>query len=415
MPKNYLFRNMSIFDVLEYQKRAINEEVHKLDPDYLLGVSEQDLVASLIDQFRMNVPVLKEDEIYVADHGDTRIDVSQDPARLIYDRSYSHYVTGTRTIIAVPFEGDASFFAIQPQTYTLTPPVAAIEHSELRLTYQKLNQDGQALKREYQATVDSIRMCLGSLASSAKTFNDQLPSLVNQAVSQRKQKLLRDAGMVSSLGLQIKRREGAVATYSAPIQRRQPRVERPKVNVGAFKPEPTLPEEEYEFILSILKNMVRVMELSPQAFEEMGEEDLRTHFLVQLNAQYEGQATGETFNFQGKTDILIRTEGRNVFIAECGFWDGEKKFLEKIDQLLSYLSWRDTKTALLIFNRNVAFSDVVSKIKTAAVKHSCFKRDLGISDESTFRYMFHQPSDPNRELRLTVLAFDVPQKIKSTK
>jgi hypothetical protein len=40
----------------------------------------------------------------------------------------------------------------------------------------------------------------------------------------------------------------------------------------------------------------------------MREEDLRQHFLVQLNGQYEGQATGETFNFQGKTDILIRAE-----------------------------------------------------------------------------------------------------------
>jgi hypothetical protein len=28
------------------------------------------------------------------------------------------------------------------------------------------------------------------------------------------------------------------------------------------------------------------------------------HFLVQLNGQYEGQATGETFNFEGKTDMI---------------------------------------------------------------------------------------------------------------
>jgi hypothetical protein len=31
---------------------------------------------------------------------------------------------------------------------------------------------------------------------------------------------------------------------------------------------------------------------------------------------FKGQATGETFNFQGKTDILIRVEGKNVSIAE---------------------------------------------------------------------------------------------------
>lgn len=115
--------------------------------------------------------------------------------------------------------------------------------------------------------------------------------------------------------------------------------------------------------------MVRVMEQSPKAFETMGEEDLRTHFLVQLNAQYEGRATGETFNFQGKTDILIRVDGRNVFVAECKFWGGEKQFLETIDQLLSYLSWRDTKAAVLIFNRNVNFSEVLREITENSVKH----------------------------------------------
>jgi hypothetical protein len=79
---------------------------------------------------------------------------------------------------------------------------------------------------------------------------------------------------------------------------------------------------------------------------------LRTHFLVQRSGQYEGRATGETFNYQGKTDILIREENRNVFIAECKFWKGEKQFLETIDQLLPYVSWRDRKAAILIFDRN---------------------------------------------------------------
>ena len=94
----------------------------------------------------------------------------------------------------------------------------------------------------------------------------------------------------------------------------------------------------------------------------MREEDLRQHFLVQLNGQYEGQASGETFNFEGKTDILIRAEGRNVFIAESKFWRGPESLRETIDQLLGYASWRDTKTAILIFNRQKNFSEVLAKI-----------------------------------------------------
>jgi hypothetical protein len=153
---------------------------------------------------------------------------------------------------------------------------------------------------------------------------------------------------------------------------------------------------------------VRVMELSPRAFIDMGEEDLRSHFLVQLNGAFQGEATGETFNFQGKTDILIRAEGKNIFIAECKFWKGEKAFLEAIDQLLSYLSWRDTKAALLIFNRNADFTAVLAKIAEITPKHPNVKRDFGKSDESSFQYVFAQPNDPNREIKLAVLAFDIP-------
>jgi hypothetical protein len=170
-----------------------------------------------------------------------------------------------------------------------------------------------------------------------------------------------------------------------------------------------LSKSDYEEILDIMKNMTRVMELSPHAFQEMDEEALRSHFLVQLNGAYEGDATGETFNFQGKTDILIRKDGKNVFVAECKFWKGEIAFLDTIDQLVkTYLSWRDTKTAVVVFNRNAGFSAVLAKIAGITPKHPQFKRDLGKSDESTFRYVFAQPNDANREIVLTVMAFDIP-------
>ncbi|MBZ5534057.1 MAG: hypothetical protein LAO20_21720 [Acidobacteriia bacterium] len=113
-------------------------------------------------------------------------------------------------------------------------------------------------------------------------------------------------------------------------------------------------------------------------------------------------------NLQGKPDIVIRVEGKDVFIAECKFWKREKVFLGTIEQLLSYLSWRDTKAVVLVFNRNADFTAVLSKIAEITQKHNNFKRALGKSDESTFRYVFGQPNDANREIALTVMAFDIP-------
>lgn len=120
--------------------------------------------------------------------------------------------------------------------------------------------------------------------------------------------------------------------------------------------------------------MVGVMERSPHAFKDMGEEDLRSQFLVQLNGHYEGQATGETFNYEGKTDILIRVGHRNIFIGECKFWKGQQALTKAIDQLLGYATWRDTKTALFVFNRLKNFSAVVIQIPEVVRSHPNFKR-----------------------------------------
>jgi hypothetical protein len=105
-----------------------------------------------------------------------------------------------------------------------------------------------------------------------------------------------------------------------------------------------------------------------------------------LNGQYNGAATGETYI--GKTDILIRHKNVNVFVAECKFWGGYQALLDTIDQLLGYTTWRDTKIALIIFNRNVNFTNVISEAQGAMKDHPHFKSGPTKESETCFRYIF---------------------------
>ena len=131
--------------------------------------------------------------------------------------------------------------------------------------------------------------------------------------------------------------------------------------------------------------------------------------LVNLNGHYEGDVTGETFNAQGKTDILIRADGRNVFIAECKFWGGPRALLAAIDQVLGYLTWRDTKSALLLFCRTVDFTDTLAKIALTVPEHGNFKRQLKRVNDTHWRYLFAQKDDSARDLHLAVQAFSIPK------
>lgn len=239
-------------------------------------------------------------------------------------------------------------------------------------------------------------------------FMQGLAGEADRAIASRRERILANQGRASSLGIPLKNRADAPKTFVLPDVKRKVVPILPPVTSSAYAPEPVLDMETYEHILTVVQNMAHVMERSPSAFKTMGEEDLRQHFLVQLNGQFEGAATGETFNVNGKTDILLRANDRNVFIGECKYWKGPKVYRETIDQLLGYTAWRDTKTAILIFNRGTAMSTVLAGVETETSGHGNFKRKVEWKHESGFRYVLHHPNDANREFFLTVLVFDVP-------
>ena len=145
----------------------------------------------------------------------------------------------------------------------------------------------------------------------------------------------------------------------------------------------------------------------------MTEQQIRDLILVNLNGHYEGDATGETFNAAGKTDILIRAEGRSVFVAECKFWRGPKGMVAAIDQVLEYLTWRDTKAALLVFIKNAHFTDALTAMAGAVAVHENCKRELRRIDDTHVRYLFRQKNDPNRDLYLAVQAFNIPRTVET--
>lgn len=207
----------------------------------------------------------------------------------------------------------------------------------------------------------------------------------------------------------MKRRD-TEPTFAIPAKRRESPAKRPTVAIGKYEPEPILDEKEYQHILEVLKSMSLVIERNPSSFASLDEEAIRDHFLLQLNGHYEGSATGETFNASGKTDILIRAENRNVFIAECKFWRGPKGFDEAIDQLLGYLSWRDSKCALLVFNKTKDSTAVRQKMHEVMESRSQLRKIVFHRPDGDSRYVLVKDSDPGREISVTTQLYDMPTK-----
>ena len=402
----HLFAKYDLSSALPDQERKAKDAVEQINADTLLSSSQEILSVELAREFTIDVPLLNEDAIEL-DQREASVDVSRDPMRAIFDRGQPFYVKGTEITFFVPYEGDINLFAFRPNSFTLSPPRARVSSGEIAFAYSRLDHDADAVKREFQSDLASVQSYLQTQRNQVKSHNETIQSKIQRWISERRDRLLKSRGMAATLGYPIRRRADAAPTYVAPTVRRKPAIAR-AIAAKPFQPEPSLEMGEYEHILAVISNMVAVMERSPHAFQGMKEEDLRQHFLVQLNGQYEGHATGETFNFQGKTDILIRVDGKNIFIAECKFWNGPDAFGKALDQLLGYTSWRDTKIALLIFNRDRNLTTVLQKIPELVKTHASFVHQQEYKSESGFRFVLHHKDDEARNLLLTVAVFEVP-------
>ena len=395
-----LFFKADINALTDAQQRNIGGEIQGLDPDRLLNTPVDDLVAYFAQKYRIEVPTLHRDQALLDEPRETYQEVND------YGRQIR--IPSTLIKLTVPFDGEKDMFYVRPSTFDTAPPRAAVTSDGVVLELVIRSSEQDQVKNTLNRALDDIERYLGWQRPTIEAFNANLAGQARQAIEARRARLLQDRNLVSGLGFAVKPRAGAPQTYAAPQARRKIEPKLPPASSTPFKPEPVLQEQHYQHILNVIDNMTVVMERSPTAFAEMGEEDIRQHYLVQLNGHFEGAATGETFNHQGKTDILIRVDGKNIFIAECKFWRGEKQFIETVDQILSYLSWRDTKAAIILFNRNKDFSQVLAKIKEAMAARQHRKHGPKVESETRFRYVFGNPSDHSREIILTVVAFDVP-------
>jgi hypothetical protein len=390
MTGQYLFSNRLLREVLESRREQMKEEIKREDQNYLLNVNFADYCNHLAQKYSIEPIRLNEDGIIVDQQ-----------------EIHSNYSMGTRVTYYIPFSGANDLFLSCPSTRTYNPPRGITKNQILELSFDDFQGSSSQIKNKFDKTIAEIKRWIDWITNEVNQHNQQLLALAQESTKNRREKLLRDQNLVAELGFPIKKRENTPLTYTVPEIKRKI-VPKPEASTEPFQAEPDLTIEEYEHILSIISNMAFVMERSPKAFQSMSEPDIRQHFLVQLNGHYEGQATGETFNYEGKTDILIRSQGRNIFIAECKFWEGAKGLLETVSQILDYLSWRDTKTAILLFNKNKDFSNVISQIPIILTEHPNYKNQLPFKCETGFRFVLTQKNDRNRELTLTILAFDIP-------
>lgn len=400
-----LFNEGSLREVLEGLRNKLKSEVESQDRNYLLNANETQLSAHFTDKYRIEPLEIHADKIYASDREEFIPAERFDSFRFNVERGGKY----RKQVVTyhIPFSGDQNLLRFTPSTRILWTQDVNVSNGEILYDLINWSDDAVNITRDAETFLTSLQTQAGHVATEVNAFNARLETEVAQIIKNRKDELLKKSNLLASLGIPIKRSGDVPTTFSVPAPKKKVIVAKPPAPTSAFVPEPTLDDSTYQDILRIINDTRIEIERHPSIYEGKDEETLRDHFLMVLSPHF-NSVSGETFNKSGKTDILIRHEGKNLFVAECGIWKGAKQFLGKIDQLLSYLTWRDSKTALICFVRNKEFGNVVETIKKEIPSHTCFVKEHNPVGEAWLRYEFGLKDDPSRSVRIAVLCFHYP-------
>ena len=391
MPTNSLFAKGHVMKLYEHVKGTLVEQINKIPDNDIPIIDAEDLAQQMADGAKLNCPRFTGE-----------IEYEKPP-----------FVANSEVVVVkvrVGFVGSAEVFEYSDSYYPSIEQRIDIEPTCLVIHMRMSRGNSLTLEPQIKAILSRIQPTLDGIARVVPHLQNTMKGQLFGRIQERKNDLGNYNKIVEDLaksGFKLRLRDDAIIRQVVPVNLKPSVIKWKKDGKGEQEPEISM--DDYEEILSRICSMISVCERGPETFSKMGEEDLRTILLFGLNGIFEGDTTGETFNGLGKTDILIRRNDKNLFMAECLIWDGSEKFRKKvIDQLFKYATWRDQKLAVIVFNRKQGFSNTVTKMNAEVEKLPNRVGPMPYAGETGSRHLMRCADDPQKEFVLTCMAFEVP-------
>lgn len=395
------FNENSFNEFTEKRSGQIKTEIYSRPKEYIIGVDEQQYLEYLSDKYfvePLSINFTDEGIHQPRKQRERRENRRGDDYEIeIFYCTVSYFFTGMPVIFRLKSNPwNWSSYEIEVDDRKMTVSVSfTIDRQDPELFRKTLEQ----AKRDAFSNLENAN-------NNVNSWNTGLPALVENLFRTQKVEILNENNFFAAINLKVT--GPAESSFAVPVIRKklipQPTISKSQ-GVSNY---PTVSEQQYEDLLKLLYDLGQGMERKPSLYKGKDENGIRDFFLSHLELRYEGvTATGETFNNIGKTDICLKyaPDGSNLFIAECKFWTGQKYFLATISQLLGYLTWRDSKVAVMMFVQNNDMTAVLHNIKTEISNHPEYLKSTGQHGESSLSYIFCLPQDRNKEIRLEIMAF----------
>lgn len=336
-----------------------------------------------------------------------------------YEPQY-YNIDGYKITYTIPFDGDNSLLYLQPSTRFLTRfLVECVKSSSddsygeivFSLEYTKQELDGKDALKEFVASQFTQKFknyieTINRINEEVEIYNSGLEFIIREALENRKQKASNYVALGEKLDIPLKINPKAPNTN--PILLKKAIIKKPEIPSAKMpEKEYQIKAEDYEKIRQIINLAGFSMEKAARTFSKLDEEELRDIIISHLNTHFQGLASAETFSKVGKTDIHILFENKAAYIAECKIWHGEKKLHEAIEQLFSYITWRDAKTSIIIFNKdNKDFEKILKVIGTYLDKNDMCQKSVKL-EHNEWLCEFRKDSASSNHIVVQIVIFDM--------
>ena len=406
--RTYLFDEDDLAAQLRHRQAQAAQAVDEIPEQQFLISSDQDLVSHVVSRFTVHPLVLREDAARM-NQTETQVDVSGEPGRFVsIVHSGPFHILGTRVNVDIPYEGDEWLFKYRTSTYTLSFPLGVVSPGSLRVTVAlPHDQEPEVFKQRYDDQLRLIRQFVQRSHAQVLEYNRSLEEIIQHAISHRRGRLRKHSALTKMLDIPLAANPRAPSVDPVKIEIRRP----PPLPVPpktGLQPEPGITDQVYEEILHFIRHQGRTFETTPKTYAVHDEEELRDIILAQLNGHFVGEAVGEAFRRKGKTDIRLEKENRAAFVGECKLWKGPASLSDALDQLLGYLTWRDSKASLIFFNsRNRNFSKILPNVSPTVAAHPLHLRHLPCEEAGEWRVEMRSEENEGRRVTVHIFLFNL--------
>lgn len=402
-----LFGQQDAYSSFEHYIREITKEISSKPNDFILNVDKQEWKQYFVNKYEF-IPIT----VYT-EKSTSKFKSKSKIKKEQYGREYEAEAYNFE--VKVPYTGSSFLLMLKPSTCVLNNPrvdAPQADAGDITGTITLYEQNPQQFEYEKGRLLSAITANVPNINNDVRIYNARISNHFEQEYQNKKQKVLSERQFFEALNIDIETSTDKI--FKVPIAEKK-KIPEPVVDKKSTKKftadNPVLPDGFYEDVIDVIYTFFKSVEKKPSTYQGKDEEALRDYVIPTLETRYTNTTvTGETFNKGGKTDILVKyKDNSNLFVAECKFWKGEVVFNDTINQLFDrYLTWRDSKVALIFFVTNKEFSKVLTTIQESVCKHPYYLRDNGSHGESSFSYIFHFPMDKGKFVFTEIMAFHFP-------